>query len=123
MEKKKRLARVCPIYFYRNAAGIVPFKKWYEKLDASIRARIFQRLERVEYFGEWGSYKMIKGKEVLMELKFHFGPGYRIYCRPIAGGLVVFLGGDKSTQRRDINLAYEYYQDYISHMHLSGGDL
>jgi len=123
MERKKRLTRVCPIYFYRNAAGVVPFKKWYEKLDASVRARIFQRLERVEYFSEWGSFNMVKGIETLIELKFHFGSGYRIYCRHFAGGMVVFLGGDKSTQRRDIKLAQEYYQDYISQLNISGGDI
>lgn len=121
--KKKRLTCICPIYFYRNVAGAVPFKKWYEKLDASIRARIFQRLERVEYFDEYGSFSVIKGKEVLIELKFHFGPGYRIYGRHFGGGMVIFLGGDKSTQRRDIRLAQEYYRDYVSQMNISGGDL
>lgn len=122
MKRKNRLTRVCRIYFYKNASGVVPFKKWYSKLDATVRARIFQRLERVEYFNEKGSFNMIKGKEILIELKFHFGPGYRIYCKYFSGGMVVFIGGDKSTQRRDIQLAQEYYQDYISQLNIYGDE-
>src|SRR5688572_21203688 len=105
MEKRHRLNRYGRSYLYRTAAGVVPFTKWYEKLDAKTRARIFRRLERIEYYDEWGSYRMLTGNHLLMALKFHFGPGYRIYCQHLAGGLVVFLGGDKSSQKRDIQLA------------------
>ena len=123
MEKRKSLRRICPIHFYRTEAGVVPFKKWYERLDASVRARIFLRFERIEYYGDWGSFKMLRGKGVLSELKFNFGPGYRVYCRPSGGGLLILLGGDKSSQRRDIKFAQEYYQDYVSQICISGGNL
>ncbi|WP_144413504.1 type II toxin-antitoxin system RelE/ParE family toxin [Corynebacterium epidermidicanis] len=42
----------------------------------------------------------------VQELRFHFGPGYRIYFTEF-GGITVFLlaGGDKSTQSKDIATA------------------
>jgi putative addiction module killer protein len=42
------------------------------------------------------------------ELRFSFGPGYRIYYtrRQNDGTLIILLaGGDKGSQRRDISLA------------------
>lgn len=47
------------------------------------------------------------------ELRLHFGPGYRIYFMR-RGELVILLlcGGDKSTQRRDIETARRLALDY-----------
>jgi putative addiction module killer protein len=48
-----------------------------------------------------------------MRLASHFGPGYRVYYAP-EGKVVVLLlcGGDKGSQRRDIELAKRYLADY-----------
>jgi putative addiction module killer protein len=44
----------------------------------------------------------------LSELKIEFGPGYRVYCTQRGDRVVLLLvGGDKSTQQRDIELAIE----------------
>lgn len=41
-------------------------------------------------------------------MKIDHGPGYRIYYTHSAGSVVILLcGGDKRTQRRDIQLATE----------------
>lgn len=48
-----------------------------------------------------------------MELKVNIGPGYRVYFGQIGTKLVVLLtGGDKSSQRKDIKIAHEYWADY-----------
>jgi putative addiction module killer protein len=42
------------------------------------------------------------------ELKIDVGPGYRVYFAERDGELIILLaGGDKSTQRRDIERAIE----------------
>lgn len=45
------------------------------------------------------------GREVL-ELRFHFGAEYRVYCATKQDTLLLLLtGGDKSSQRKDIETA------------------
>ncbi len=80
------------------------YDKWFSKLkDASIKAKILARLDRVEN-GNFGDFKQISSK--LFELRFFFGGGLRAYYT-IQDGIVVFLlaGGDKSSQTKDIEKA------------------
>ena len=49
----------------------------------------------------------------VFELRLHFGPGYRIYFGQIDNRLILLLcGGDKTSQRRDIELAKSYLVEY-----------
>lgn len=42
-----------------------------------------------------------------------FGPGYRVYFGLDGNTLVVLLvGGDKKTQKKDIQRSKEYWKDY-----------
>ncbi len=42
----------------------------------------------------------------VFEMRIHYGPGYRLYFFRRGGEVVVLLcGGDKGSQRRDINRA------------------
>lgn len=82
------------------------FKKWFQRLkDGQAKIRILARLSRVEN-GNFGDYKKIKKAQNLFELRFDFGPGYRIYYT-IQNGIIVLLlaGGDKSSQTEDIKKA------------------
>ena len=46
------------------------------------------------------------------ELRFFFGPGYRIYyCKQGQRVVILLAGGDKSTQSKDIKLALQLAQD------------
>lgn len=77
------------------------FAKWLNELqDRNIRARIIQRLDRLQA-GNAGDVKPIG--EGLSELRISYGPGYRVYFMQ-QGPIVVILlcGGDKSTQSKDI---------------------
>ena len=54
----------------------------------------------------------------ISELRIDYGPGYRVYCLLAdAETAVVLLGGDKSTQRQDIEKARELAQALVK-----GGD-
>ena len=78
--------------------------------DKVMAARINARLTRVEQ-GNFGDAKSV-GSGV-MELRLAFGSGYRVYYGLDGEKLVVLLvGGDKSSQDKDIKLAHEYWSDY-----------
>lgn len=82
-----------------------PFTDWMASLkDLKTRARIAERERRVAISGSLGDDKDIGGG--LSELRFHFGPGYRVYfCRRGAGIVILLGGGGKGSQSRDIKAA------------------
>ncbi len=82
------------------------FDRWFETIsDKLTRARILNRLDTMT-IGHFGDHKAISTG--LFELRLFFGPGYRIYYT-IRGREIVLLlvGGDKSTQGKDIKKAKE----------------
>lgn len=82
------------------------FDSWLAALKDKVgRARIAHRIRSAEY-GNFGDCEPVG--EGVTEMRIHFGPGYRVYF--IRRGEVVYLlllGGDKSTQKRDIKRAIE----------------
>lgn len=88
----------------------IPFEEWlYSLRDAGTKHRILARLRRVEQ-GNYGDHKRFSG---LVELRCDFGKGYRIYCGEDGEKLVILLiGGDKSSQEKDIKKAISYWEDY-----------
>jgi len=63
---------------------------------------------------QWGNFGDCEalGNGVL-EMRIHYGPGYRVYFT--RRGEVVYLlliGGDKSTQKRDIQRAKQIAEDF-----------
>ena len=80
------------------------FDKWFDGLkDTKGRFRIQARIDRAE-LGNFGDCEPVG--EGVSEMRIHFGPGYRVYFAQ-RGLLVVLLlvGGDKSTQAKDIKAA------------------
>ena len=82
------------------------FDGWFDSLkDKQVARRIQARIDRAEE-GNFGDHKSVG--EGVSEMRIHFGPGYRAYFT--RRGEVVYLlllGGDKSTQKRDIKRAKE----------------
>ena len=80
------------------------YTKWYNKLkDTAAKARIAVRIRRME-LGNFGDAKSVGAG--VFELRFDFGPGYRVYYTERNDEIVVLLaGGDKSSQEQDIEKA------------------
>lgn len=80
------------------------FEAWFARLrDRTARLRIQVRIDRLS-LGNPGNYRALP--DGLYEMKIDHGPGYRIYYAHHDSALVVLLcGGDKRTQRQDIELA------------------
>ena len=80
------------------------FERWLKKLkDPVAKRQIALRLTRLQA-GNPGDSKQID--ERLFELRLFTGPGYRIYYTRRGKRIILLLcGGDKSTQRRDIEKA------------------
>lgn len=82
------------------------FDAWLTALKDKLgRARIVHRIRSAE-FGNFGDCEPVG--EGVSEMRIHFGPGYRVYFT--RRGEVVYLlllGGDKSSQKRDIKRAVE----------------
>jgi len=82
------------------------FDAWLSALKDKLgRARIIHRIRSAEH-GNFGDCEPVG--EGVSEMRIHFGPGYRVYY--IRRGEVIYLlllGGDKSSQKRDIKRAIE----------------
>lgn len=80
------------------------FRVWLGGLgDDRAAVRIVARIRRLE-LGNIGDCKSLGGG--LMEMRINYGPGYRVYYEQRGTVLVMLLcGGDKRTQRRDIERA------------------
>jgi putative addiction module killer protein len=86
------------------------FSKWLAGLrDMEARARIAVKIERIVQ-GNLGDARPVG--DGVGELRFDFGPGYRVYFVRRGDVLVILLcGGDKDSQQRDIKRAKELAQE------------
>src|SRR3954468_22058223 len=82
------------------------YRRWINALkDRAARARIQVRVDRLIH-GNPGKHRVLTTG--VCELKIDFGPGYRVYYTQRGDELFVLLaGGDKNTQRQDIQTAIE----------------
>ena len=103
-------ARPKEIRIYEDEEGRAPFSEWMDRQEAPLYGRVMARLERVE-LGNLGDHRGVG--DGVFELKIDFGPGYRVYFGLDGSELVVLLiGGAKKTQRRDIEIAKQYWRNY-----------
>ena len=80
------------------------FDAWLASLKDNVgRARIVHRIRSAEH-GNFGDCEPVG--EGVSEMRIHFGPGYRVYfTRRTELVYLLLLGGDKSSQKRDIKRA------------------
>jgi putative addiction module killer protein len=82
------------------------FDRWLNSLRDSRTRKVIAKRISVMSTGSLGETKPLDGG--LFEAKIRYGPGYRLYFINQGERIIVLLcGGDKSTQKRDINRAKE----------------
>ena len=108
MEVQPRELRI-----YTTLDGRAPYSDWLNGLrDNQIRGVVRTRLNRIR-LGNLGDSKAVG--DGIYEFRIDYGPGFRIYFGQDGTNLVIlFCGGDKSTQSADIEKAKQYWTDYRS---------
>jgi len=83
------------------------FDKWLRKLkDLRAKAKILFRIQKIEIDEHFGDCEPVANG--IRELKINYAKGYRVYFKESDEKIIILLiGGDKSTQQRDIEKAKE----------------
>lgn len=95
---------------YELEGGAVPFKKWFDSLGFKAALKVRTAMAQMEV-GNFGDHKSVGGG--VWERRINFEKGYRIYFAKDGDELVVlFWGGTKSRQQKDIEKAKGYWSEY-----------
>ena len=83
------------------------FDKWLKKLnDLKTKAKILFRIQKIETDEHFGECEPVGNG--IRELKINYAKGYRVsYKESDLKIIILLIGGDKSTQQRDIEKAKE----------------
>lgn len=96
---------------YIRANGSSPFSKWFNRLDVQAAAKVVVAITRLEQ-GNTSNIKWFKG---IGEYRINWGPGYRIYLIQEGAELIILFGGGiKRSQQKDIDKAIKLLQEYKS---------
>ena len=91
--------------------GKVPFEDWYKNIKGlRVKQAVLAILTRLQN-PEFQNYKVISNG--IYELRIFLGAGYRIYFAFEKKDIVIIImGGDKSTQKKDIFKAQNFWNGY-----------
>ncbi|UBM59480.1 type II toxin-antitoxin system RelE/ParE family toxin [Marinilongibacter aquaticus] len=86
------------------------FDKWLKKLkDIRAKAKIIFRIQKIESDEHFGDCKPVG--DGIRELRINYAKGYRVYFKEKGDKIIILLvGGDKSTQQKDIEKAKEIWE-------------
>ncbi|MBL8639509.1 MAG: type II toxin-antitoxin system RelE/ParE family toxin [Alphaproteobacteria bacterium] len=104
---------------YKSQTGYEPLHDWLQEIkDVKTKNIILKSLTKLQT-GLIGNTAPVGGG--VMELKIHYGCGYRIYYGYHNNNLIILLcAGDKSTQKKDILKAKDYWNDYLKDCETGG---
>ena len=86
-----------------------PYQQWFDSLSAQAAAKVTVAKLRMEL----GNMSSIKWFDGMGEYVIDWGPGYRIYLAKDGDTLIVlFGGGTKRGQQRDIDKAKDLLAEY-----------
>ena len=96
---------------YQREDGLSPYRDWFDRLGAIHAAKVAVAVLRLSQ----GNTSSVKWFDGLGELRIDWGPGLRIYLAQDGDALVVlFGGGTKATQTKDILRAKALLSEYKS---------
>lgn len=106
MESRRRILRE-----YVDGAGRNRFREWIDGFrDLKTQYIIDARLTRIAN-GNMGDCESVG--DGVMEFRIHHGSGYRIYFGQEGKNIIILIvGGDKRSQRKDISLAKSLWQQW-----------
>ena len=86
------------------------FDKWLKKLnDIKAKSKILFRIQKLEKDEHFGDCKPVG--DGISELRINFAKGYSVYFKEKDGKIIILLiGGDKSSQIKDIEKAKEIWK-------------
>ncbi len=94
----------------RLVSGKVPFETWHDKLAMALQRAVDARLTRLAV-GNFGDHKALGAG--VYELRIMKSSGLRVYYGLEGDEIVVLIGGgDKASQKRDIEKAKELWRKY-----------
>lgn len=95
--------------FMNSINRTAAFNEWLAGLkDLKVRAKVIIRMRQAAQ-GNFGDVKPIS--DGVSEMRIHFGPGYRVYyAREGRAVYLLLIGGDKSSQKRDIKTAMSMWK-------------
>jgi putative addiction module killer protein len=94
---------------YIKADGSSPYQEWFDSLDVIAAAKVSVAKTRMEL----GNTSNIKWFDGIGEYRIDWGAGYRIYLAQEGKQLIVLYGGGtKKSQQRDIERAKALHQEY-----------
>ena len=97
---------------FKTEVGKQPYSEWIETLDIVTQAKIYAYVDRVALGGAKKNMKPVG--DGVFEITIHYGPGYRVYFGRSEKRIILLLGGDKSSQDRNIKKAKELWRTYES---------
>jgi putative addiction module killer protein len=94
---------------YLREDGSCPYKAWFDRLEPRAAAKVTTAKLRLE-LSHTSSVKWFDG---IGEYIIDWGPGYRLHLAKDGEALIVlFGGGTKRGQQRDIDRAKELFAEY-----------
>ena len=94
---------------YIRADGVIPYKRWFDALNAQAAAKVATATLRLTM----GNTSRVKWFDGLGEYVIDWGPGYRIYLAKDGDALIIlFGGGTKRGQQADIDRAKFLLAEY-----------
>lgn len=94
---------------YIRPDGRSPYAAWFDDLDVQAAAKVSVAKLRMEM----GNTSSVKWFEGIGEYRIDWGPGYRIYLARDGETLIVLYGGGtKRTQTKDIATAKTLHAEY-----------
>lgn len=105
------------IEVYLTESGEAPFQEWLDAVQSpEVKTQVLARIRRAS-LGNFGDWKPLNGAPGIFEMRIHAGAGFRVFYSLVGNTVVLLLAGaTKKDQRRTLDRAKSYLDDYRRRM-------